>query len=254
MLDRQIVVGIGQSEPLTPTDPGRSLHEGSKFVGIFFICVGERPRAAASHPRRKEGRGVSFNDMQVEHGWTRSHDGSPPGRTVCFSCSEDVAQSKQCFFSRSQFSTAVVRLMTGCPVPTSHHWVGPLSRGSICSNVLVAVSPMCNSHVKMASTLAIRCFCRRISSWGEGASLSSSLGSLQPARGFIPSCFVWQDFAACEATPSKPETGIFKLSSLRVYDYSKRNRSVPRYSHLTKLCCRFKPSTNFIFREEAFSE
>jgi hypothetical protein len=66
MLDRQIVVGIGQSEPLTPTDPGRSLHEGSKFVGIFFICVGERPRAAASHPRRKEGRGVSFNDMQVD--------------------------------------------------------------------------------------------------------------------------------------------------------------------------------------------
>jgi hypothetical protein len=66
MLDRQIVVGIGQSEPLTPTDPGRSLHEGSKFVGIFFICVGERPRPAASHPRRKEGRGVSFNDMQVD--------------------------------------------------------------------------------------------------------------------------------------------------------------------------------------------
>lgn len=71
-------------------------------------------------------------------------------------------------------------------------------KGFHCSNVLVAVSPMCNSHVKMvriffslghiparspvrpciyspvylletkASTLTIRCFCRRISSWGEG--------------------------------------------------------------------------------------
>jgi hypothetical protein len=84
MWDRQIVVGIGQSEPRTPTDPGRSLHEGSKFVGIFSICVGERPRHVASHPRRKEG--------PPARGWTRSHDRSPPGRTIYFSCSEDVAQ------------------------------------------------------------------------------------------------------------------------------------------------------------------
>ena len=40
MWDRQIVVGIGQSEPLTPTDPGRSLHEGSLFVGILHLCWG----------------------------------------------------------------------------------------------------------------------------------------------------------------------------------------------------------------------
>jgi hypothetical protein len=33
-------VGVGQSEPLTPTDPGRSLHEGSLFVGIFAFVLG----------------------------------------------------------------------------------------------------------------------------------------------------------------------------------------------------------------------
>jgi len=35
MLDRQIVVRIGESAAATPTDPCPSLHEGSKFVGIF---------------------------------------------------------------------------------------------------------------------------------------------------------------------------------------------------------------------------
>jgi hypothetical protein len=54
---------LANQSPLPPTDPGRSLHEGSKFVGIFSICVGERPRRVASHPRLKEGRVVSFNNM-----------------------------------------------------------------------------------------------------------------------------------------------------------------------------------------------
>jgi hypothetical protein len=40
MWDRQIVVGIGQSEPLTPTDPGRSLHEGLSLLGFFLFVLG----------------------------------------------------------------------------------------------------------------------------------------------------------------------------------------------------------------------
>lgn len=57
---------LANQSPLPPRTLVEVCMKGPSFVGIFFICVGERPRPAASHPRRKEGRGVSFNDMQVD--------------------------------------------------------------------------------------------------------------------------------------------------------------------------------------------
>ena len=38
--DRRMVVGIDESEAAPSTHPSHRLHEGSKFVGIFFICWG----------------------------------------------------------------------------------------------------------------------------------------------------------------------------------------------------------------------
>jgi hypothetical protein len=134
--------------------------------------------------------------------------------------------------------------------------------------IFASYSPVYLLETK-SSTLTIRRFCRGISRCGEVASLSCPLeasnllggvllpGQLQTDNEVVTllshafdnpnQVLSGKTLAVCEAISSNPEIRVFKLIATRVYDSSKRHRSVPCHSHLTKLCCRFKPGTDFLF-------
>jgi hypothetical protein len=103
--DRQSVVGIGESGAGAPTDPCRSLHEGSKFVGELSQQVGEWRPAVASYLRSKEGALLptylpigSFDDMTRRDHMTAL----TIARMVYFSCSKIVVVGKNVQLSLSK--------------------------------------------------------------------------------------------------------------------------------------------------------
>jgi hypothetical protein len=85
MLDRQIVVGIGESEAAPLRTPVPVCMKGQSLLGFFHLCWGAAA-FAASVPRYNEVPGASFNDMARNI----SHDNSPCDQRIHFSYSECV--------------------------------------------------------------------------------------------------------------------------------------------------------------------
>jgi len=292
-------VGIGQSEPLTPTDPGRSLHEGSLFVGIFAFVLGsgrvqlpyiqgeKRDRQHVGVPDhmtalllagryifpvpRMRHRALLLLSLIILYCGGEIYDWMP--RAYVTSLGRSPLKGFHLLLQRFAGSISHVQFtcQNGTNLQLPRAYSSKVTRSSLHLTIrFIFLKP---SPQRLRFDASVEAFHgegkgpHSVARWEASNLLGGVLllpGELQTDNEVITllshafdnptQVLSGKTLAVCEAISSNPEIRVFKLISTRIYDSSKRYRSVPCHSHLTKLCCRFKPSTDFVFREEAFSK